>query len=81
VHLEKLGIVRETSGSKYGRLYAYDRHLTIRNAESWSVVAAAPSNAGRPWHVAAGFGSLTLAGTVWRLSIMGRGLRLLPACR
>jgi len=24
-HLEKLGIVRETTGSKYGRLYAYER--------------------------------------------------------
>ncbi len=32
-HLEKLGIVRETTGSKYGRLYAYDRHLQILNAE------------------------------------------------
>jgi Fic family protein len=33
-HLEKLGIVRETTGSKYGRLYAYDRYLKILNAES-----------------------------------------------
>jgi Fic family protein len=33
-HLEKLGIVRETTGSKYGRLYAYDRYLKILNAET-----------------------------------------------
>ena len=33
-HLEKLGIVRETTGGRYGRLYAYDRYLKILNAES-----------------------------------------------
>ncbi|HOX59372.1 MAG TPA: Fic family protein [Candidatus Paceibacterota bacterium] len=33
-HLEKLGVVRETTGGKYGRLYAYDRYLKILNAES-----------------------------------------------
>jgi cell filamentation protein, protein adenylyltransferase len=33
-HLEKLGIVRETTGSKYGRLYAYDQYLKILNPES-----------------------------------------------
>lgn len=33
-HLEKLGIVRETTGSRYGRLYAYVRHLNILNAET-----------------------------------------------
>ena len=33
-HLEKLGIVRETTGSKYGRLYAYVRYLKILNAET-----------------------------------------------
>jgi DNA-binding Lrp family transcriptional regulator len=33
-HREKLGIVRETTGSEYGGLYAYDRYLTILNAES-----------------------------------------------
>jgi len=32
-HLEKLGIARETTGSKYGRLYAYDQYLRILNAE------------------------------------------------
>ena len=30
--LEKLGIVRETTGGKYGRLYAYGRYLDILNA-------------------------------------------------
>jgi Fic family protein len=30
--LEKLGIVRETTGGKYGRLYAYGRYLEILNA-------------------------------------------------
>jgi Fic family protein len=30
-HLEKLGIVRETTGGKYGRLYAYTQHLEILN--------------------------------------------------
>jgi Fic family protein len=30
--LEKLGIVRETTGGKYGRLYAYSRYLDILNA-------------------------------------------------
>ena len=33
-HLEKLGIVRETTGGRYGRLYAYDRYLKILNAET-----------------------------------------------
>jgi Fic family protein len=33
-HLEKLGIVRETTGGRYGRLYAYDRYLKILNAEA-----------------------------------------------
>ena len=33
-HLGKLGIVRETTGSSYRRLYAYDRYLKILNAES-----------------------------------------------
>ena len=33
-HLEKLGIVRETTGGRYGRLYAYDRYLKIVNAET-----------------------------------------------
>jgi Fic family protein len=33
-HLEKLGIVRETTGGKYGRLYAYDRYLKLLNAET-----------------------------------------------
>lgn len=31
-HLEKLRIVRETTGGKYGWLYAYTRHLEILNA-------------------------------------------------
>lgn len=30
-HLEKLGIVRETTGGKYARLYAYDKYLKILN--------------------------------------------------
>ena len=30
-HLEKLGIVHETTGRKYGRLYAYDKYLKILN--------------------------------------------------
>ncbi len=30
--LEKLGIVRETTGGSYGRLYAYARYLEILNA-------------------------------------------------
>ena len=34
-------IVRETTGSKYGRLYAYDRHFKLVNAESWPVEAGA----------------------------------------
>ena len=32
-HLQKLGIVRETTGGKYGRLYAYDQYLKLLNAE------------------------------------------------
>jgi Fic family protein len=31
-HLEKLGVVRETTGGRYGRLYAYSRYLEILNA-------------------------------------------------
>ena len=31
-HLEKLGIVRETTGGRYGRLYAYSQYLEILNA-------------------------------------------------
>jgi Fic family protein len=31
-HLEKLGIVCETTGGKYGRLYAYGRYLKLLNA-------------------------------------------------
>ena len=31
-HLEKLGIVRETTGGSYGRLYAYSRYLEILSA-------------------------------------------------
>jgi Fic family protein len=31
-HLERLGIVREATGRKYGRLYAYDKYLGILNA-------------------------------------------------
>jgi Fic family protein len=31
-HLEKLGVVRETTGSRYGRLYAYEQFLKILNA-------------------------------------------------
>jgi hypothetical protein len=30
--LEKLGVVRETTGAKYGRLNAYSRYLEILNA-------------------------------------------------
>ena len=30
-HLEKLGIVRETTGGNYGRLFAYNRYLKILN--------------------------------------------------
>jgi hypothetical protein len=30
-HLTKLGIARETTGSNYARLYAYDKHLDILN--------------------------------------------------
>jgi Fic family protein len=30
-HLEKLGIVRETTGGKYARFYAYDKYLKILN--------------------------------------------------
>jgi Fic family protein len=30
-HLQKLGIVRETTGGKYARLYAYDEYLRILN--------------------------------------------------
>jgi Fic family protein len=30
-HLEKLGLVRETTGRKYGRLYSYDAYLKILN--------------------------------------------------
>jgi Fic family protein len=30
-HLEKLGIVREATGRKYGRLYTYDNYLKILN--------------------------------------------------
>jgi Fic family protein len=33
-HLAKLGIVRETTGGKYGRLHAYGRYLKILNAET-----------------------------------------------
>jgi Fic family protein len=31
-HLEKLGIVGESTGARYGRLYAYTRYLEILNA-------------------------------------------------
>jgi Fic family protein len=30
-HLERLGIVRETTGRKYGRLYSYDAYLNVLN--------------------------------------------------
>ena len=30
-HLEKLGLVRETTGGKYARFYAYDKYLKILN--------------------------------------------------
>ena len=30
-HLEKLGIVREVTGGKYARLYAYHKYLKILN--------------------------------------------------
>jgi Fic family protein len=30
-HLVKLGIVRETTGRRYGRIYAYDKYLKILN--------------------------------------------------
>ena len=30
--LQTLGIVRETTGDKYGRLYAYDAYLSIVSA-------------------------------------------------
>ncbi|MBU6410109.1 MAG: hypothetical protein KGR98_06960 [Verrucomicrobia bacterium] len=30
-HLEKLGVVREATGRKYGRLYTYARYLKILN--------------------------------------------------
>ena len=30
-HLSKLGIARETTGGKYGRIYAYDKYLKILN--------------------------------------------------
>jgi Fic family protein len=33
-HLQKLGIVRETTGGKYGRLYGYDQYLKLLNAET-----------------------------------------------
>lgn len=33
-HLERLRIARETTGSRYGRLYAYDRYLRILNTKS-----------------------------------------------
>jgi hypothetical protein len=32
--LEKLGIARETIGSEYGRLYAYDQYFKVLNAQS-----------------------------------------------
>ena len=41
-HLEKLGIVRETPCSKYGRLDAYDRYLKLLNAESAGTYHASP---------------------------------------
>jgi Fic family protein len=31
IHLEKLGIVREVTGGKYGRLYCYNQYLNILN--------------------------------------------------
>jgi Fic family protein len=33
-HLQQLGIVRETTGGKYGRLYAYDQFLKLLNADT-----------------------------------------------
>ena len=33
-HLEKLGIVRETTGGKYARLYAYHKYLKILNEDT-----------------------------------------------
>jgi len=30
-HLTRLGIVRETTGRNYGRIYAYDKYLWILN--------------------------------------------------
>jgi hypothetical protein len=30
-HLVKLGIAGETTGRNYGRIYAYDKYLTILN--------------------------------------------------
>lgn len=32
--LRKLGPVRETTGSRYGRLYHYEQYIETRNAES-----------------------------------------------
>ena len=32
--LEKLGLVRETTGGKYGRIYAYKKYLDLLNDET-----------------------------------------------
>jgi len=46
LRLEKMGIVRETTGRKYGRMFAYDRQLAMLNETGEETTSSEPAGNG-----------------------------------